>query len=94
MRRFRPNILVETSAGIEGFTEFDWCGRELRLGQVAGDVVMPMMRCAMTTHAQGDLPKEPAIMRTLVRDAEMNFGAAITVTGAGTVEIGDVVELR
>jgi len=51
------------------------------------------MRCAMTTHAQRDLRKEPAIMRTLVRAAQMNFGIGVTVTNPGAVRVGDTVEV-
>jgi uncharacterized protein len=93
VRRFRPNIVVDSGAGAKGFLEFDWCGKELRIGAARGQVVMPMMRCAMTTHAQRDLPKEPSIMRSLVRDAQMNFGVGVNVTSPGAVRIGDTVEI-
>ncbi|MBP1687103.1 MAG: hypothetical protein H6Q33_3246 [Deltaproteobacteria bacterium] len=93
VRRFRPNIVVDTGAEVHGFLEFDWCGRELRIGAARGQAVLPMMRCAMTTHAQRDLRKEPAIMRTLVRAAQMNFGIGVTVTNPGAVRVGDTVEV-
>lgn len=93
VRRFRPNILVDTGAGTRGFPELDWCGKELRIGTARAQAVAPMIRCAMTTHAQPGLPKEPAIMRTLVRDAKMNFGIGLKITVAGAVGVGDTVEV-
>ena len=36
-RRFRPNILVETAPGIEGFLEDDWLGGEPRSGRERPD---------------------------------------------------------
>jgi len=93
VRRFRPNIVVESAVDTNGFPELDWCGKELRIGAARGQVIMPVMRCAMTTHAQRDLRKEPAIMRTLVREAQMNFGIGVTVTAPGIVCVGDRVEV-
>ena len=33
-RRFRPNLLVETSKNIDVIAEFDWVGKSLRAGEV------------------------------------------------------------
>ena len=33
VRRFRPNIVVQTSTGATDFVENDWIGRELTIGQ-------------------------------------------------------------
>jgi uncharacterized protein YcbX len=93
VRRFRPNVVIDTSPVAEGFVEADWSGRELRVGEARAHVVMPMMRCAMTTCAQGDLPKDPRIMRALVREAGMNLGVGAVVTRPGRVAVGDPVEL-
>ncbi len=54
---------------------------------------MPMMRCGMTTHAQQGLPKDPKIMRTLVRDCAMNLGAGVTVHRAGSIRVGDEIRI-
>jgi MOSC domain-containing protein YiiM len=47
----------------------------------------------MTTLAQGELPADPRIMRTLVREAGQNLGVYATVEEAGTVAAGDPVTL-
>lgn len=93
VRRFRPNVVIDTTPVSQGFVETAWTGRELRIGAARALVVMPMMRCGMTTQAQGELPKDPRIMRALVREAGMNLGVGAAVTRAGRVAIGDPVEL-
>ncbi len=94
VRRFRPNLLIETPPHVTGFAEFDWCGRELRIGAMRARIDMPMMRCSMTTWSQGVLPKDPSIMRVLVREARQNLGMALTVTAAGPIAVGDRIELE
>ncbi len=51
------------------------------------------MRCGMTTHAQGDLPKDASVLRSIVRDAEQNLGVYAGVVQTGHVVLGDLVEL-
>jgi uncharacterized protein YcbX len=93
VRRFRPNILVETAVGMSGLPEFEWCGRELRVGDARTHALMPTLRCAMTTWAQADLPQDLSIMRTLVRETGQNLGIGLSVVAAGTIRVGDRVEL-
>src|SRR5262249_45760117 len=59
VRRFRPNVLVETDAGTEGLVEAGWAGRTIRIGRVHLRGEMPTMRCVMVTLPQPDLPKDP-----------------------------------
>jgi len=93
VRRFRPNVLVEPTGGAEGLVEIGWNGRALRVGDAVLSIAMPAMRCSMTTHAVDDLPKDPTVLRTIVRDANQNFGVYATVTTAGAVRVGDAVTL-
>lgn len=92
-RRFRPNLVIETGGAAPGFPEFEWCGRELRVGDLRLEVVSPMMRCGMTHHAQADLPKEPDIMRALVRETGMTLGVGASVVTPGALRLGDSVEV-
>jgi len=91
--RFRPNLLIEPSDKSPGKREQEWCGGELRVGDVRVKIEMPVVRCVMTTLPQGDLPKDPSVLRTIVRESDQNVGVYASVTGPGTVKVGDPVEL-
>ncbi|MFL5539394.1 MAG: MOSC domain-containing protein [Longimicrobiaceae bacterium] len=93
VRRFRPNLLVETEPGIEGLVEADWSGRTLRIGELAMECWVPAVRCGMTTHAQEGLAKDPSVLRSIVRDAGQNLGVYGSATNAARVRVGDAVEL-
>lgn len=90
VRRFRPNIFIETGPGIEGFVEFGW--RRLRVGDVELKCEMPAERCAMTTHAQAELAKDPSVLRSIVEAADQNLGIYASVITAGEVRVGDPVD--
>jgi len=92
-RRFRPNVLVEPDDGTRGFVESDWCGRMLRVGGATVQVEMGTARCSMTIQPQGDLPKDPTVLRTIVRHAGQNLGVYASIVTPGPVEVGDRVEL-
>ena len=59
VRRFRPNVVVETPDGVKDFVENAWIGRTVHVGDgVQLNITGPCPRCVMTTLAQGDLPKD------------------------------------
>jgi len=91
-RRFRPNLLLESEAP-EGFPESEWVGKRLRVGDAVLRVAMECPRCVMTTHAFADLPKDPAVMRALVKENAGNVGVYAAVETPGTVHEGEAVEL-
>jgi len=93
IRRFRPNVVVDTGSEPRGFPEIDWCGRHLRIGTVVAEVIQPVSRCVMVTLPQDDLPVERRILRTLVRETKMDFGIGLTVVEPGHIAEGDPVEL-
>ena len=100
-RRFRMNAIVRTPAA--GFVENDWIGRALAMGDGARiRIAMPDPRCVMTTLAQGDLPRDPDVLRTLVEHNRIDVGGArrypcagvyAVVETPGTVRQGDPVAL-
>jgi len=92
-RRFRPNILVETTADLVGLVEGGWVGREIRVGGAVLRGELRTMRCSMIAAAQADLPKDPGVLRAVVRDADQCLGLYASVTVAGTVAVGDPVVL-
>lgn len=94
IRRFRPNLVIETPAGL-GFVENDWIGRTLRIGdEVELAIFRPCGRCIMTTVPQGDLPKDVGVLRAIAERNDANFGVYATVVTPGRVERGARVELR
>ena len=93
VRRFRPNFVIETADELEGLVESGWSGRRLRLGEVELKLELPCARCGMTTHPQKDLPKDPSVLRSIVKEANQNMGIYASVVTRGRVSIGDAVEL-
>lgn len=64
--RFRPNVVLE--GDVMPFAENDWAGSTLRLDdEVTASVVIPTMRCIMTTLPQGELPRDNNVLRTASR---------------------------
>jgi len=92
-RRFRPNLLVEPLGGARGLVETDWCGRRLRIGGAVLSITIPAMRCSMIAQPADELPKDPLVLRTVVREANQNLGVYAAVEQTGPVGVGDAVEL-
>src|SRR5215216_4469256 len=92
VRRFRPNVVVATGPDQEGFVENDWIGQTLAIGdEVRLRITGPCPRCVMTTLPQGDLPKDPGILRTAAQNNQANVGVYAAVVTGGTVRRGDDV---
>jgi uncharacterized protein len=95
VRRFRPNVVVETAPGVKDFVENAWIDHTLALGDaVRLRITGPCPRCVMTTLAQGDLPRDSGILRTAARHNGVNVGVYASVLQGGTVHRGDVVRLE
>ncbi len=108
-RRFRPNIVIQTERQEKEFTENHWVGKTLFLGnQIALRITDPCPRCVMTTLPQGDLPKDPGILRTAAQHNKVIGGEAsgpegvyaavvgvyARVVKGGTIRRGDDVSLE
>jgi uncharacterized protein len=95
VRRFRPNIVVEPGSGEKGFVENAWIGHTLAIGDaVRLSITGPCPRCVMTTLAQGDLPRDPGILRTAAQYNQVNVGVYAAVVRGGTIRRGDPVSLE
>ena len=100
-RRFRMNVIVETTAA--GFVENAWVGCQLALGaHLRLAITIPDPRCVMMTLPQGDLPRDPEILRTVSRTNSLRVGTGgllpcagvyATVANPGSVRNGDPVLL-
>jgi uncharacterized protein len=90
--RFRPNLVIQATEGSNGFVENDWVGRTLAIGsEVRLEITSPCPRCVMTTLPQGDLPKDPTVLRTIVQHNQGNVGVLATVARGGRVARGDAI---
>jgi uncharacterized protein YcbX len=94
VRRFRPNLLVESDASQDGFAEFDWAGADVRLGEVVVHVETSTVRCAMPMHAQAGLGASRETLRTLIEHSGQHLGVYATVVTPGTVGTGDEVTIE
>jgi uncharacterized protein YcbX len=90
-RRFRPNLIIDTGDQ-KDFIENGWIGKTLSIGpEVKLEVTGPCPRCVMTTLAQGDLPKDPGVLRTAAKYNEVRVGIYASVVQGGLVRIDDQV---
>jgi uncharacterized protein len=98
VRRFRPNIVVESTSEEKkkDFIENSWVGKKLMIGEdIVLSVTGPCTRCVMITLPQGDLPKDLGILRTVAQYNRVTAGVYATVHGGeGTIRRGDLVRLE
>jgi len=92
VRRFRPNIVVQLASAEKSFAENAWVGHTLAIGAaVRLNITGPCGRCVMTTLAQGDLSRDPGILRTAAQHNQVNVGVYAAVARGGTIRRGDPV---
>ncbi len=93
IRRFRPNLVIDTG-DTPGHPEFDWVGREIRIGGTQLQITAACPRCVMITRQiDSEIPTDRAILRHVVRDLDQNVGVYATIVEGGPINVGDVVEL-
>jgi uncharacterized protein len=92
--RFRPNVVVTPASDEKDFIENAWVGRKLAIGDsVRLSITGPCIRCVMTTLAQGDLPRDPGILRTAAQHNRVSVGVYATVERGGMIRRGDAVKV-
>ncbi len=94
-RRFRPNMVVQIANGEKDFPENAWVEQTIAIGDaVRLSITGPCPRCVMTTLAQGDLPKDPGILRAIAQHNYANVGVYAAVLRGGKVLRGDAVRME
>jgi uncharacterized protein len=74
--------------------EDDWIDRTCAIGdEVRLRITGPCPRCVMTTLPQGDLPKDPGILRAAAQHNQANVGVYADVTAGGAIRRGDPVTI-
>jgi MOSC domain-containing protein len=95
VRRFRPNIVIVTNPSVSGFAEEGWIGKVLAIGdEVKFKITGACPRCVMTTLAQGDLPRDPGILKTALKYNQAHVGIYASVIQGGRIRRGDVARLE
>lgn len=96
VRRFRPNIVIDTGDQ-PGHPELSWSGRTMSIGD-AGlqlELIAPCPRCVMVTReVSPDLPEDRRILRHIVRDLDQNVGLYAAARVSGSIAVGDRVTVR
>ncbi|HVW42887.1 MAG TPA: MOSC N-terminal beta barrel domain-containing protein [Amycolatopsis sp.] len=101
--RYRPNLVVTTPPGFPPFTENEWAGRELTVGDRANGAVrlrglIPTPRCSVPTLEHGELSRAPQAVRRPMAENRVDVpgfgkvpcvGVYLEVLEAGTIRPGD-----
>jgi uncharacterized protein YcbX len=94
VQRFRPNIVVDPVGDEQSLAEQAWIGHRLTIGdEVQLHITGPCGRCVMTTIAQGELPQDREILRTVVQHTQGQVGVYAAVVRGGTIRRGDPLRL-
>lgn len=94
-RRFRANILLADSEGKADWMERRWAGREVALGKAQLAVAGNVERCIVVTRAQRAfenepaLPRDPAIIKALIRLTAKQIAVHCRVKEAGEIRLND-----
>jgi uncharacterized protein YcbX len=95
VRRFRPNIVVESTSGEKDFIENLWVGKKLVIGEkTILKITAKCTRCVMTTLPQADLPRDLGILHTVAKYNQVHAGVYASVYRGGTIRRGDLVRLE
>lgn len=89
--RWRLNIWLD---GLPPWAEFDWIGRNLRLGGVRLEVVERIRRCRATEANPDTGQRDAPTLETLQQAWDhRDFGVYARVTESGLVAVGDKIEV-
>ena len=94
-RRFRPSIYVESASGSSGLAEFEWVGRNLRIGELELAVKARTIRCSMPSRGQEQygLEASPATTEAIYQTTNRYLGVYLSVVTPGRFKTGDTVNL-
>jgi MOSC domain-containing protein len=102
-RRFRPNLVLDDGPATHGFAEDELLGASLRgRSGLELTVELPTPRCVVPTRAHEELPADPEILRTIVREHRVDLGpfgrqgcvgAYAEVANEGSINVGERLEV-
>ena len=91
VQRFRPNILIESTAPEAEFDDFSWVGGELQIGKVLIKCESRTVRCSAPAQPQFGLDKDSKVIRAVDKHAGRHLGINATVVRRGEIRVGDEV---
>jgi uncharacterized protein YcbX len=92
--RFRPTLVINASQA-EPFSEERWAGAVLRIGELRCRLDQRDQRCMMVNIDPADTDSaNPAVLRTIAKERNAQFGMYGTTVQPGEVRIGDPVILE
>jgi uncharacterized protein YcbX len=89
-RRFRPNLVI---GGVEGLSERQWEGSQLRIGSVVIGMDDLRGRCIMTTFDPDTGKQDLSVLRRIQKEFDGVLGLNSYVVTPGRISVGDPVEL-
>ena len=89
-RRLRPNVVI---GGVPALGEREWEGRSLRIGEVVIGIQDLRQRCIMTTFDPDTLAQDVEVLKSIHRRFGGSLALNCRVARAGTIAVGDAVEL-
>lgn len=93
VRRFRPNLVLDTDAE-HGLPENSWCGAKLEAPGATLRGEIPTIRCVVPTREQTSLRADPDVLRTVAAHADRCLGIYATVECTGNIRVGDEARVR
>jgi len=89
-RRFRPNLVV---GGVQGLSERQWEGAQLRIGEVVIGMDDLRGRCIMTTFDPDTGKQDLSVLQRVQKEFDGVLGLNSYVVSPGSISVGDPVEL-
>jgi uncharacterized protein YcbX len=89
-RRFRPNLVV---GGVDGLSERQWEGAQLRIGKAVIGMDDLRSRCIMTTFDPDTGTQDLSVLRRVQKEFDGVLGLNSYVVTPGRISVGDPVEL-
>lgn len=93
IRRFRPNILIETTEGTSGLVEQEWLGKTLHIDNTSIKCMSAAPRCGAVTRKQQTFGLDKSMLRTIVNEADQNLGIYGDISTQALINVGTDVYL-
>ncbi len=96
VRRFRPNIVIETDDTDtddtdKGLVEQGWIGKRMSIAESQIDCTATAPRCGAVTRQQQELGFDKSMLRAIISEAGQNLGIYGSISNEATITVGDTV---